>query len=914
LCFFIGSELNLPSVKTNARPNVEQLLSTKLYIPSTRSQLVSRPHLIQQLDESLHCKLALISAPAGFGKTTLVSTWVTQKLEGDGTKKEAGKTAHSYKAAWLSLDPGDSDPARFLTYLIAALQTIAPNFGEGLLGALQSPQLPPIESILTSLVNEIAAMPEHFILVLDDYHVIDSGPVDEALAFLIENQPQQMSVIIATREDPDLPLARLRARGQLTELRAADLRFTPSEAAQFLNQVMKLHLSPENIAALEARTEGWIAGLQLAALSMQGDQDSKNFIQSFTGSHRFVLDYLMEEVLARQPERVQTFLLRTSILERMCGPLCDAVLLDPSIPGQETLERLERANLFIVPLDNKRRWYRYHHLFADLLRQRLQQSSASAGNGEGFVNELHLRASQWYEDNGLELEAFQHAAAGNDIERAERLIDGTRIPLHFSGGVTPILEWLESLPTEVKNTRPSLWWRHAAMLLINGQTIGVGENLQAAEAALARILQGAEPDEQTRNLIGQIAAASATLALTRYDVEGMLTQSRRALEYLHPQNLFTRATANWSLGFAHTLLGDRAAARQAFTEGISLSQKIGAVFSAILSMIGLGTIQEADNQLRQAAETYRHILQLAGDHPQQIIGEAHLGLARVFYEWNDLDAAEQHTEQSLRLARQYESFIDRFIIAEVFLARLKLAQGDVEAAAALLVETDRSVREHNFVYRMPEVAAAQVLVFLSQGDLAAAAHLAQTHNLPTSQARVLLVQGDPSAALAVLGSWRRQVEEKGWKDEQLKAMILQALTYYARGDHTEALQTLADALALAEPGGFIRIFVDEGLSMARLLSEAAAQGIMPGYVNILLAAFEEETKSSSPAQSLIETLSPRELEVLQLIAQGLTNDEIGKRLFLALDTVKGHNRRIFDKLQVQRRTEAVARARELGLL
>jgi LuxR family maltose regulon positive regulatory protein len=683
---------------------------------------------------------------------------------------------------------------------------------------------------------------------------------------------------------------------------------------------MGLNLSAGDIAALETRTEGWIAGLQLAALSMQGHKDTAGFIKSFTGSHHFVMDYLVEEVLHQQPERVQMFLLRTSILDRLCGPLCDAVLLDPATSGQETLEYLERANLFLIPLDNERRWYRYHHLFADLLRQRLPLSISSAEDGESRIKQLHIRASQWFEDNGLALEAFQHAAAANDVERAERLIDGKKIPLHFSGGVTPILNWLDALPISVLNARPSLWWRHAAMLLINGQTAGVAEKLQAAEDAVAAALQGTEPDDETRNLIGQIATATATLALTRYDVETMLVQSRRALEYLDPHNLFNRASANWTLGFANILLGERVAARRAFTEAISLSQTYGAVFPAILAMIGLGQIQEFDNELYQAAETYRHVLQLVGDKPQQIIGEAHLGLARVLYEWNDLDAAEQHARQSLQLARQYESIIDRFVISEVFLARLKLAQGDVEEASAILAKTDQTVRQNNFMYRMPEVAAVQVLMLLRRGKMSEAGHLAQTHKLPLGQARVRLAQGDSSAALSVLEQYRQMVESKNWKDERLKVAALQAIAHQARREKEKAFQCLGDALALAEPGGYIRIFVDEGLPMAQLLSEALAQDILPTYCAKLLAAFEGEkqTLHAKPrlksVQPLVEPLSQRELEVLQLIAQGLSNDEISKRLFLALDTVKGHNRRIYDKLQVQRRTEAVARARELGLL
>jgi LuxR family maltose regulon positive regulatory protein len=730
-----------------------------------------------------------------------------------------------------------------------------------------------------------------------------------------------MHLVISTREDPDLPLARYRAGDRLTELRAADLRFTLSEAADFLKQVMGLQLSEEDVAALESRTEGWIAGLQLAALSMQGHPDAGRFIKSFTGSHRFVMDYLIEEVLDRQPQSIQTFLLRTSILDRLCGPLCDTVLREPATPGRETLEHLERSNLFIVPMDSERRWYRYHHLFADLLRQRLPQSLPAPA--EPRVNELHIRASQWYEENGLSLEAFRHAAAAQDIERAERLLDSRVIPVHLSGGVTPIIEWLRSLPAEVMNARPSLWWRHAGMLLINGQTAGVAEKLQAAEDALAKIRQGAEPDDETRKLIGRIATARATLALTRYDVETMLFQSRRALEYLEPSNLILRSNAHWTLGFAYTVLGNRLAARQAYAESISLSQAAGVMFQLILATIGLAYIQEVDNELYQAAETCRRVLQWVGDKPQQIISEVHLGLARILYEWNDLAAAEFHAQQSVQLARQYESIIDRFVLGELFLVRLKLAQGDVDGAAALITKTDESVRQHNFVHRIAEVAAIQVLVFLRQGNLAAAAELAEAHKLPLSQARVRLAQGNPFAALEIVKSFRQQVEAKGWKDEQLKATVLQSVIHQAHGQTEQALQLLGEALASAEPGGFLRIFLDEREPMAQLLSKAADQGVTPAYVAKLMAAFQAERQKIednasvphvTPVQPLIDPLSARELEVLQLIAQGLSNHEIGDRLFLALDTVKGHNRRIFDKLQVQRRTEAVARARELGLL
>jgi LuxR family maltose regulon positive regulatory protein len=897
------------------------ILTTKLYIPPPPPKVVPRPRLSERLNAGLHRKLTLISAPAGFGKTTLVSAWVA------GCDRQV---------AWLSLDEADSDPILFLTYLVAALRTVVPNIGEGLLGVLQSPQPPPTESILTSLLNEITTIPDNFVLVLDDYHVIDAKPIDQALTFLLEHLPPQMHLVIATREDPQLPLARLRARDQLTELRAADLRFTSSEAVGFLNQVMGLNLSAEDIAALETRTEGWIAGLQLAAISMQGHKDTTGFVKSFTGGHHFVMDYLVEEVLQQQSESVQAFLLRTSILDRMCGPLCDAVLLDASAPGQEVLEYLEHTNLFIVPLDNERRWYRYHHLFADLLRQRLRQTTtddrrqstddrrranpSSIVYGPSSVPELHKRASQWYEDNGLAIEAFHHAVAANDFERTIRIVQGRGIPLHFRGVVTAILDWLESLPRTVLDAWPSLWATYASLLLVSGQTTGVEEKLQVAEAAL----QGTEADDKTRPLIGQIAAARATLALTRYDVETMLAQSRRALEYLHPNNLSLRANANWTIGYAYFLQGDRAAARQALTEAISLSQAAGNIFTTILATIGLGNAQEADNQLYQAADTYRHVLQLAGDQPLQIIYEAHLGLARVLYEWNDLEDAEQHGRKSLELARQYDRVIDRFIVCEVFLARLKLAQGDVSGTAAILAQASQSAHQQNFVYRIPEVAAAQVVTLLRQGNLAAASELAQTHNLPLSQARVHMALGDTSAALAVLGPLRHEMEAKGWEDERLKVMVLQAVALHTQGEKDNALQALGDALALAEPGGFLRIFLDEGIPMAQLLAEAVRRGIMPNYIAKLLAVFQNTTQGRgrtaepSPSvfrpSSMTEPLSQRELEVLQLISQGLSNHEIGERLFLALDTVKGHNRKIFDKLQVERRTEAVARARELGLL
>jgi LuxR family maltose regulon positive regulatory protein len=503
----------------------EPLLLTKLYVPSTRPNNVLRPRLIERLNEGMHRKLTLISAPAGFGKTTLVSEWAA---------------GCDQRVAWLSLDEGDNDPTRFLTYFVAALQTISVKIGKGVLAILDSPQPLVTESILVALLNEISTIPNNFILVLDDYHVIDSKPVDEALTFLLDHLPPQMHLVITTREDPSLPLARLRARGQSTELRVADLRFNSSEAADFLNRVMSLDLSAEDITALEARTEGWIAGLQLAAISMQGHQDTTSFIKSFTGSHHFVLDYLIEEVLHQQSESVQAFLLRTSILDRMCGPLCDAVLHDIAGSGQETLEYLERANLFIVPLDNERCWYRYHHLFCDLLCQRLGQKLSPEE-----IAEYHLHASQWYEKNGDMAESFYHVFAAGDYGRAAGLAELAWQGMDSTFQSAAWLGWVQKLPEDVIRDRPVLCIQAAQALTDAGE-------LEASEARLRDAEQWLDgsPDGIVVVDKGQLGSLPAMIALTHAtnaQIQGNLSATVKyaelALQLIPEDDLFRRAQA-----------------------------------------------------------------------------------------------------------------------------------------------------------------------------------------------------------------------------------------------------------------------------------------------------------------------------------------------------------------------------------
>ncbi|MFD0670100.1 LuxR C-terminal-related transcriptional regulator [Cohnella sp. GCM10027633] len=866
-----------------------------------------RPRLVERMNAGAKGKLTLVSAHAGFGKTTLVAEWAAYCER---------------PVAWLSLDGGDNDPARFLNYVVAALRTVDLNIGEGVFSLLRSPLPPPIESIATTLINEIASMPSPFVLVLDDYHAIEAEPIDRTISLLVDRMPPRMHLVIATREDPRLPLAQLRARAQLAEVRTADLRFTASEAALFLNDAMALDLQEADVERLAGRTEGWIAGLQLAAISLQGQEDAAVFMDAFAGDHPYVLDYLIEEVVQRQPDRIQTFLLRTSILDRMCGDLCEAVWVDEiASSGQSALAELERRNLFIVPLDNERRWYRYHHLFAESLRQRLNRSVASAEHGKGAsVAELHVRASAWFEDNGFELEAFRHATAAGDVERAARLMDGGGMPLLFRGAVGPILGWLESLPASVLNGKPALWVTYASAMMFAGRMNDAERKLQAAEAALRGI---APDDDRTRDLIGHIASIRATLAVSRHDADTIVEQSRRALDHLHPNNLPVRTATTWTLGYAYQLQGDRTAAGQAYAEAIEISRAIGHYIIEVMATIGLGTVQEDENELELATDTYRRALRLAGDPALPVACEAYLGLARISYERNDLDEAELRAEQAYRLALLIDN-TDRYVSCEAFLTRLKLARGDPAGAATLLSRAGQSTRRHGFVLQIPEVVSARSAVLLRQGNAAEAARIAEEHRLHGSLARAQLASGDFAAALKSAERSRQQAEANGFAKERLRAIIAQALALHALGNKAQAVRLLGEALAVAEAGGFVRTFVDEGPRMARLLADAGSAGISPNAIRKLKEAFDAEDRRNGAGEarnsgrsrtaSLLEPLSEREMEVLRLIAQGLSNEEIGKRLYLALSSVKGHNQNIFGKLQVGRRTEAVARARELGLL
>ncbi len=646
------------------------ILATKLYIPPPRAKVVIRPRLIGQLDMGLSTgrKLTLISAPAGFGKTTLISNWLA---------------SGEWRAAWLWLDEGDSDPTRFLIYFVSALQTISPNLGAGILDTLQSLQPPPIEAILITLLNEIAAIADKFIFVLDDYHMLASKEVDNALNFLLEHQPPQMYLVITTREDPNLPLARLRVRDQLTELRAADLRFTPSEAAEFLNHVMGLNLSMEEVAALETQTEGWIASLQLAALSMQGHQNIPGFIQAFAGDHQYIVDYLVEEVLKRQPEPIRHFLLQTAILDRLNGPLCDAVTGQPG--GKARLETLQRGNFFLIPLDDKRHWYRYHHLFADVLRMHLMTEQPD------LVPDLHRRASEWYEHNGSAADAICHAFAAKDFERAAGLAETTWQTMYESFQSVAWLGWVKHLPEKLIRSRPVLCTQ-VAWGLMNAHEVDASEShLRDAERCLEGPSDGMVivDNEQFRSLRARIAFARAYNAQTQRDFTTAIKYVELVFEFISEEDQFLRAQTTAILGAIYLINGDLDAACQSMSNWIDSSLKAGNYFAAFAyAMAEKADILTAQGHLREALKTYQQSLQLAAEHDSRVLRvmvHPYLGMSMLYHEMGDDKAANQHFQKSLELASLHKS-VDWSYRRCIAQARLKESMGELEAALELLEE------------------------------------------------------------------------------------------------------------------------------------------------------------------------------------------------------------------------------------
>ncbi len=927
------------------------LLRTKLYIPPVRPEMVSRPRLMDRLNAGLDRKLTLISAPAGFGKTTLLS----------GCVARCGRPV-----GWVSLDEGDNDLVRFWSYFIAALQTIHAGTGESVLAGLETPQPLPVEALLTGLINEITRIQDPpsasrrgepvepsgrgFALVLDDFHVITEQQIQDGLRFLVDNLPPQMHLILSSRSDPPWPLARLRARRQMTELRAKDLRFTSEEAAAFLNDAMGLGLSAQDVDALEARTEGWIAGLQMAAISMQGRRQTQgihgmsSFIRAFTGSHRFVLDYLVEEVLDQQSPTIQEFLLKTSILERLTASLCDAVLeagswklevgspissLQPptsNLQSQTILEHLESSNLFIVPLDDDRRWYRYHQLFADLLRGRLEQTQPDQ------VPALHRQASQWYEQNELIAQAASHALVAGDLEQVARLVEGHAFELLDLRELTTLERWLDTLPEELVRSRPWLCIARAWLHVYTGRLDHVEHHLEDAGRALSTVLSPIEGHHAT----GHITAIRAYIAELQGDMLRAAGLARQALEFLPEDDLKTRAFVAAMLGTVLHIDGDLEAAAQAFSEAVTVSQKAGDSHTAVHALCDLAALQRDKGQLHKAAASCRQALDLADEYTRlggrRLPGTdyAYARLSEVMLQWNDLDAALRYANEGVELAEQRRE-ADKLWICYTRLAIVLSCTGDFDAGLAAL-EKARQTRSGES-YHVAYTDLYETALRLKQGDMAAASRWVQETGASVDDeisiglrykhillTRILIAQGELEDAHCLLARLLKMAESTGLTGSVIEILILRALALQAQGKVEQALAALERALSLAEPGGYLRVFIDEGAPMGELLRRAMVRGIAPEYVGKLLAAFGFRFPTSAKSKveirksKIIEPLSQRELEVLRLLTTSLSSTEIAEELLIAPSTVRSHIKSIYGKLNVHKRIAAVERARELGLL
>jgi LuxR family maltose regulon positive regulatory protein len=910
----------------------DPLLLTKLSVPSARPSLVSRLRLSERLDEELGGKLTLISAPAGFGKTTLLSMWLA-------VSSRSGRSA-----VWLSLDPGDNDPTRFWRYFIAVADRLYPGAGDTALLLLQSSQAPPIEAILTTLLNKLAELPADAVLVLDDYHLIKSRTIHEALAFLIEHLPPQVHLVISTRADPPLPLSRLRARGEMAELHASDLRFTTEETKAFLEKTVGSLLSAEEVAELQERTEGWVAGLQLAALALRDRSDTSSFIAAFTGSNRYVVDYLAEEVLARQPDASRIFLLQTSILDRMCGPLCDAVTSRDD--GQETLEFLEHANLFVIPLDEDRRWYRYHHLFTDVLRQRLRETDAN------LLPELHRRASVWFERQGLAAEAVHHALEAHDGERAAILIEDIGLSVMLPGQVHTLLGWLDTLSDAVVSSRPALCIVHAAALMFAGQPEAAEARVDDAE----RYIQSGAPAERTL-ILGQAAVVRGNLARISGDFARCVAFSRRAMDLL-PERHFAWTVSKLNATYAYQVSGEvTPTTERLVAEVIVQVRRTGNPLTILRSIINLAQLQVLQGRLRQAVTTLEEAARSSSGPggSEHLVGNPayYFWMGDVLREWNNLDAAERHLEQGMDLVSEIPT-VDAEVVERGFisLAQLQQARGDYGAAETTLETFSHLAHERNFFAPLfGHATAAKARLALAQGNLPEAIGWADASGLSVDEhsylreaeyltlARVLIARGrdDPEGpyfddVLRLIDRLLGAAESGTRMGSAIEILVLRALALYARRETSGAFVALERALTLGEPEGYVRVFVDEGAPMAALLSEflkaprkggrGAKQLASLGYVQRLLAVFESPLTGTEPpaqharaaGQLLPEHLTRREREVLSLLAEGLSNREIAARLFIATSTVKWYVHSILRKLEVDSRTKAVARARELHLI
>jgi LuxR family maltose regulon positive regulatory protein len=896
----------------------DELLATKLHLPRPPRDFVARPRLVDRLEDGLARELTLICAPAGFGKTSLLADW-SQRNE--------------RRVGWLSLDAGDNDPVRFWRHAVAALDRARPGVAERAAPLLGPPAPASFGAVATAVVNELAAEDGDALLVLDDYHLIEAQPVHASLQFLIEHQPPGLHVVLASRADPQLPLARLRARGQLAELRAAELMFTVDEAAALLREAAGLELRDDEVAPLVARTEGWATGLQLAALSLHRQPDVAAFVKSFSGSHRHVLDYLTEEVLEQQPESMREFLFETSVLDRLSGALCDAVT--GRADGQQMLEAIEGANLFLAPLDDVRGWWRYHPLFADLLRARLQQQDPDR------MRELHRNAGLWHEEHGPVDDAVSHALAAGDALWAARLIERHADELLLRSEGATLQRWLAALPPGSIDARPRL-------LITQTRFAGLEEVedlLDAAERALAPTAD--EPYEPSAgrgvsrlaNVPAMIAIGRAFVAYERGDGEATMAFASRALAEIGEEEWWLDSLARALFGAAAWLHGRLGEAERAIASSIARWQAADVHDQVELWSQSLGQIQCARGRLDLAVGTYQQVLEAATLPDRRALpaaSTAHVGLGAVAYQRGEFDTALPHLTEGLRLCRQFGN-PDSLANGLATLAWIRRAQGDEPAALEAIEEAER-VSDPTVVDLLNSVPAQRARLLLSRGDIAAAARWAEDRGLAADDhpsyprepaylllARVLLAQDQPDQALRVLDGLQAAALAQDRTGSVIEIQALRALGLAGLGNEAVAVATLAETLTLAHPQGYVRVFVDEGPPMGTLLGQLirAQQVTVPGdYVGRLVRAFGQDSAGHGPddrptpatVPGLVTALSDRELEVLHLLAAGKQNQDIANELHMALNTVKKHATHIFDKLGATNRTEATARAREFGLL
>jgi LuxR family maltose regulon positive regulatory protein len=884
------------------------LLATKLYIPPARQVLVPRLRLVEKLQNGLQGPLTLLSAPAGSGKTTLLSEWHA----GIGSAAQVG---------WLSLAAEDNDLTRFLHYLSAALDYLQAGLAADCQPLLQTPETPDAEGVLTFLINRLNELKQESVLVLDDYHLIELPAIHKAVMFLLEQLPPRLHLVLLTRMDPPLPLARLRARGQLSEIRAEQLRFTVDECTEFLNHFMGLALTHEQVAALEKRTEGWIAGLQLAAISMQESKDVAAFVNTFTGSHHYVMDFLVEEVLKLQPENISAFLLQTSILDRLSEPLCKALLLD-SDPGEGTLEALRQKNLFIIALDDEQRWYRYHHLFADVLRKRLVQASPQ------LIPELHRRASTWYEQNGFMAESIQQAIEAGDSDRAARLIEGNGCLLLISGEVTTLLNWANAIEFQA-DIHPWLAIQQAWALALVGQMERVEPTLRVPDQLLAPLEASPEVD----TMKGTIAAARAYCANRRGETAAAEAYARDALDLLpdcSSISMSIRSVATSLLGDTSWINGNLEEAIRAYHEAARIGREAGNAHMVIIANSNLAEVYLEQGQLHRAADLYAQSLQMAvrpDGERSPLATSLYAGLGKIAYEQNRLEEAAQNFQLCIDLCKKWR---DPALLAMACarLGRVEHARNRPQAAREAVQEAERITRDLSLSSRQSIQADSELASFwAAQGNeeklsgLVEKRHLAAQDDIPYERQpeyllllRSLLAGKEPGKALELSERLLQSAETAGRTGLVIEVLILQALIFQGKKDMENALSALERALSVARPEGFVRSFLDEGQAMIRLLCQIRSRHPTDGYEAGLLSAIDQMPGMAQPSmQLLIEPLTGREIEILKLIEAGCSNQDIAEQLVLSLLTVKRHISNIYTKMGVQSRTQAIAMGKEFKL-